>query len=138
MQEKLMLEINEREGLKQSQSELAALKERNTFLTSERDKLRDRKGELPETAFSCPPETNTPASAKPPTSAEGIAKKMQGPEMKKMMRSQMERQTRKSFGDILLKWNVSTTDTDLVMSLLIDRSAVFTESGMDIRIKSSA
>ena len=104
---------------KVARAELAPLQENAERLRKERDEaLGNPKGSIAGNAVS-------PATPDAGDSAAGfigdLLKQMDSPEMKNMIRSQQTAETRKTYGKLLKRWNLSPAESDTVLNILADR-----------------
>lgn len=100
-------------------TEIAPLKENVARLQKERDESRALAGKLapsPADTTGQPPVEDANAGV-----FGGFLKQLDSPEMKTMMRTQQLGATRKEYGALLKRWNLSQTDSETVLNFLADK-----------------
>ncbi|MEK0450850.1 MAG: hypothetical protein RL088_3118 [Verrucomicrobiota bacterium] len=104
---------------KVARAELAPLQENAERLRKERDEaLGNPKGAaVADAASPIAPAAEDSASRL----IGGILKQMDSPEMKNMIRSQQTAETRKTYGKLLKRWNLSPAESDTVLTILAER-----------------
>ncbi len=104
------------EAGRQGKAENTALLENVERLRKERDAVR---GEAPEAAAPTDAEASGASSAS--ELIEQSAKLMIAPEVKAIMRAQLLAASRKTYGELFKRWNLSNEETEAVLRALIDR-----------------
>lgn len=104
---------------KLARTEIMPLQENAERLRKERDEARaGSNGSVVSTV-------GLPAVAEAADSAggsfSGLLKQMDSPEMKNMIRSQQTAETRKAYGKLLKRWNLSSAESETVLNILTDR-----------------
>lgn len=104
---------------RQALAEIAPLKENVARLQKERDESRALAGK----AAQSPADITGQALVEDANAGVfgGFLKQLDSPEMKNMMRTQQLGATRKEYGALLKRWNLSQTDSEAVLGFLADK-----------------
>lgn len=104
---------------KLARAEIAPLQENIERLRKERDEARGTSKDL----IAAP--ADSPATPEAEDLAAGLIgsllKQLDSSEMKDMVRSQQSAETRKTYGKLLKRWNLSPAESDTVLNILADR-----------------
>jgi hypothetical protein len=118
-------------------ADLKNMRERDEALAEESEQLRSRLAEAkgaPESAGAVGASVDDPAPPKAENRGgwmKGLAKMLQDPNMKKMMRTQQSGQVRRMYGDLTKELGLSDVQSEKVMELLLDRQMSATEMTMN-------
>jgi hypothetical protein len=106
------------EGERKSAAEVEPLRRNVERLTAERDEHRATAKEL----AANPNSTSGGKKDKPDLAGflGGVGQLFDSPETKTMMRRESAKEVRKKFADLLKKWNLSKTDSDLFLEMVTD------------------